>query len=182
MKANLVIIGSGIVGSSVAYHLAKMGWRDIILLDKGDPIENPGSTSHAPGGVVALSHSKLLTQMGQYASALYRSLAPHAPYHRNTYNWVGGLDIAISQARWDDLKRLWTNLAADPRVLAISVPRVPAVPNAEVDALNALISEAMGERWLDCSNDVGCHIMIDGLHLSEAGYKVVRQYIERAHR
>ncbi len=106
MKANLVIIGSGIVGSSVAYHLAKMGWRDIVLLDKGDPVENPGSTSHAPGGVVALSHSKLLTQMGQYASDLYRSLAPHAPYHRNTYNWVGGLDIAISQARWDDLKRL----------------------------------------------------------------------------
>lgn len=106
MKAKLVVIGSGVVGSSVAYHLAKMGWKDIVLLDKGDPIENPGSTSHAPGGVVALSHSKLLTQMAQYGSDLYRSLAPHAPYHRRSYNWVGGLDIAVSQVRWNDLKRL----------------------------------------------------------------------------
>jgi glycine cleavage system aminomethyltransferase T/glycine/D-amino acid oxidase-like deaminating enzyme len=106
MKTNVVIIGAGIVGSSVAYHLAKLGWRDITVLDMGDPIENPGSTSHAPGGVVAMSHSKLLTQMALYGSDLYRSLEPHAPYHRKTYNWVGGIDIAISERRWNDLKRL----------------------------------------------------------------------------
>lgn len=106
MKANLVVIGSGVVGGGVAYHLAKMGWKDIVLLDKGDPIENPGSTSHAPGGVVALSHGKLLTQMAQYGSDLYRSLAPHTPYSRRSYNWVGGLDIAVSRVRWNDLKRL----------------------------------------------------------------------------
>jgi glycine cleavage system aminomethyltransferase T/glycine/D-amino acid oxidase-like deaminating enzyme len=105
-KANVVIIGAGIVGSSIAYHLAKLGWKDIVLLDMGDPIENPGSTSHAPGGVVAMSHSKLLTQMAQYGSNLYRSLQPYAPYHRKTYNWVGGLDLAINQRRWDDFKRL----------------------------------------------------------------------------
>jgi dimethylglycine oxidase len=106
MKARVVIIGSGIVGSSVAYHLAKLGWRDIVLLDMGDPVENPGSTSHAPGGVVAMSHSKLLTQMAAYGSDLYRSLAPHAPYHRNNYNWVGGIDIAITERRMNDLRRL----------------------------------------------------------------------------
>ncbi len=106
MKTNVVIIGAGIVGSSVAYHLAKLGWRDITVIDMGDPVENPGSTSHAPGGVVAMSHSKLLTQMAYYGSDLYRALEPHAPYHRATYNWVGGIDIAISERRWDDLKRL----------------------------------------------------------------------------
>jgi glycine cleavage system aminomethyltransferase T/glycine/D-amino acid oxidase-like deaminating enzyme len=106
MKAKVVIIGSGIVGSSVAYHLAQAGWRDILLLDMGDPVENPGSTSHAPGGVVAMSHSKLLTQMAVYGSDLYRALEPHAPYHRKTYNWVGGLDLAISERRLNDLKRL----------------------------------------------------------------------------
>jgi dimethylglycine oxidase len=106
MKTNVVIVGSGIVGSSVAYHLAKAGWHDITLLDMGDPVENPGSTSHAPGGVVAMSHSKLLTQMALYGTTLMRSLEPHAPYHRTTYNWVGALDLAISGRRMNDLKRL----------------------------------------------------------------------------
>ncbi len=104
-KANLVIIGAGIVGSSAAYHLAKLGWKDIIVLDKGNLEENPGSTSHAPGGVVALSHSKLLTNMAQYSSDLYKSLKPYSP-NRNHYNAVGGLEIAISEKRFTDLRRL----------------------------------------------------------------------------
>jgi glycine cleavage system aminomethyltransferase T/glycine/D-amino acid oxidase-like deaminating enzyme len=102
----VVVIGGGIVGVSVAYHLAKLGWRDILVVDQGDLFENPGSTSHAPGGVIALSHSKLLTRMAQYGSNLYRSLAPFSP-ERNTYNWVGGLEVAISERRWRDLKRLY---------------------------------------------------------------------------
>ena len=55
MKARLVIVGSGIVGCSAAYHLTKLGWRDILVVDKGDPFENDGSTSHAPGGLVGWS-------------------------------------------------------------------------------------------------------------------------------
>ncbi|NJM41196.1 MAG: FAD-binding oxidoreductase [Anaerolineae bacterium] len=105
LVTNLVIIGAGIVGSSAAYHLAKLGWKDIIVLDKGNLEENPGSTSHAPGGVVALSHSKLLTNMAQYSSDLYKSLKPYSP-HRNHYNAVGGLEIAISEKRFTDLRRL----------------------------------------------------------------------------
>ena len=49
--ARLVIIGAGIVGSSAAYHIAKLGWRDIVVLDKGELYEVDGSTSHAPGGM-----------------------------------------------------------------------------------------------------------------------------------
>ena len=65
-SARLVIVGAGIVGHSAAYHLVQMGWRDVRVVDKGDLVENDGSTSHAPGGVVALIHSKLLTQYAQY--------------------------------------------------------------------------------------------------------------------
>lgn len=103
--ARTVIVGSGIVGASAAYHLTRLGWRDIFVLDKGDLFENDGSTSHAPGGVVALSHSKLLTQMALYSSDLFRSLAPYRD-DRNTFNAVGGLEVAISTERWQDLKRL----------------------------------------------------------------------------
>lgn len=101
----LVIIGSGIVGSSAAFHLVRMGWDDILLLDRGDPVENLGSTSHAPGGVVALSHNKLLTQMALYSSRLFRTLSDYRPDRRMVHP-VGTLEVAISQDRLNDLVRL----------------------------------------------------------------------------
>ena len=105
MTGRVVIVGAGIVGSATAYHLARMGWTDIILIDQGDPVENLGSTSHAPGGVVALSHNKLLTQMGVYSSRLYASLEPYSP-NRRMVNRYGTLEIAISSERMADLFRL----------------------------------------------------------------------------
>src|SRR5687768_16935479 len=101
----VVIVGAGIVGSSTDFHLARMGWSDIVLIDQGDPVENPGSTSHAPGGVVALSHNKLLTQMAIYSSRLYATLEPYSP-KRMMVNRFGTLEVAISDDRMDDLIRL----------------------------------------------------------------------------
>ena len=48
-RAQLVIVGAGIVGCSAAYHLTKLGWRDIVVVDRGPLYETGGSTSHAPG-------------------------------------------------------------------------------------------------------------------------------------
>lgn len=115
-QTRLVIIGAGIVGAAAAYHLAQLGWRDILVLDKGDTLNNDGSTSHAPGGVVALSHSKLMTDFAQYGANLYSQITPFTPQldqtmypygpNRNTYNVVGGLDVAIGEEKWLDLVRL----------------------------------------------------------------------------
>ena len=104
-KARVVIIGSGIVGCAAAYHLTKFGWKDILVIDKGHPYVNDGSTSHAPGGVVPLSHSKLMTQLGIYSSDLYYGLAPYGDDQR-TVTRGGQLEVAISESRWADLKRL----------------------------------------------------------------------------
>lgn len=104
-KAQVVIIGSGIVGCAAAYHLAKFGWQDILLIDKGELFENDGSTSHAPGGVVPLSHNQLMTQFGVYTADLITSLE-HFRSDRNTFNRVGQLEVAISETRWQDLIRL----------------------------------------------------------------------------
>ena len=105
MRGPVVVVGAGIVGSATAYHLARLGWTDIVLIDLGDPIENPGSTSHAPGGVVALSHNKLLTQMGVYSSRLYAGLEPFSE-NRRMVNQLGTLEVAISKERMADLVRL----------------------------------------------------------------------------
>jgi len=115
-KVRLIIVGAGIVGASAAYHLAQLGWRDVLVLDKGDLANNDGSTSHAPGGVVALSHSKLMTQLAQYGTKLYAGLEPYTPDlarpmgpygpNRNTYHAVGGLDVALGAEKWLELTRL----------------------------------------------------------------------------
>ena len=60
-RARVVIIGAGIVGNSMAYHLARLGWRDIVLLEKGT-LPNPGgSTGHASNFIFLTDHSKEMT-------------------------------------------------------------------------------------------------------------------------
>jgi glycine cleavage system aminomethyltransferase T/glycine/D-amino acid oxidase-like deaminating enzyme len=105
MNTQVVVIGGGIVGAAVVYHLAQAGWTDIVIVDKGEFEVNDGSTSHAPGGVVSLGHSKILTQMGQYGSWLYASLHDYAP-DRRMIKAFGGLELAISERRMRDLVRL----------------------------------------------------------------------------
>ena len=57
-KAKVVIIGAGIVGNCLTYHLARLGWQDIVLLDKG-PLPNPGgSTGHASNFIFPVDHAK----------------------------------------------------------------------------------------------------------------------------
>src|SRR5262249_60865698 len=60
-SARAVVVGCGIVGSSVAYHLTLQGWSDVVLLDKG-PLPNPGgSTGHASNFIYPVDHSKEMT-------------------------------------------------------------------------------------------------------------------------
>ena len=99
-KARLVIIGAGIVGCSAAYHLAKRGWRDIVVLDQGPLPHTGGSTSHAPGGLSLISGSRFLTELAQYSVPLYAGL---------TVDGVAGAEqvgeVAKSPERWAELKR-----------------------------------------------------------------------------
>src|SRR6476619_1278771 len=67
-----VIIGGGVAGCSIAYHLTLLGWRDIVLLEKGEL--TGGSTFHAAGLVGQLRSSASLTRMMVYSAALYMRL------------------------------------------------------------------------------------------------------------
>src|SRR2546425_10316917 len=99
-QARAVIIGSGIAGSSIAYHLSESGWRDIVVLEQGPLFA--GTTSHAPGLVGQLRSSVSLTKMLMYSVELYRQLQVDG---KPGYFEVGSLRLASSKERMEELKR-----------------------------------------------------------------------------
>src|SRR2546427_3976755 len=99
-QARAIIIGSGIAGSSMAYHLTERGWRDIVVLDQGPLIS--GTTSHAPGLVGQLRSSISLTKMLVYSISLYKQLQVD---DNPGYFEVGSLRLASSKERMEELKR-----------------------------------------------------------------------------
>ena len=92
-SASAVIVGAGIVGNSLAYHLARLGSRDLVLIDKG-PMPNPGgSTGHASNFIFPVDYSKMMTELTDDSSAQYKKLGR---LHRERRH-RGGADRARSQ-------------------------------------------------------------------------------------
>jgi 4-methylaminobutanoate oxidase (formaldehyde-forming) len=101
-QARVVIIGGGITGCSIAYHLTKMGWKDVVLLDKGELTS--GATFHAAGLVGQLRSSVNITRMLKYSIELYSRLEKETGQHTG-WSEVGGLRIASSKDRMEELRR-----------------------------------------------------------------------------
>ena len=94
---NVVIIGAGIVGNCVAYHLALQGWKDIALVDKG-PLPNPGgSTGHATNFIFPVDHSKEITQLTLDSIKQYKDLG--------VFTESGGIEVARTEERVEELRR-----------------------------------------------------------------------------
>ncbi len=96
-SARVVVVGAGIVGNSLVHHLADLGWRDIVLVDKG-PLPNPGgSTGHASSFTFATNYSRQMTawcldSLGQYAAV-------------GAFTLSGGIEVARTDVRMEELKR-----------------------------------------------------------------------------
>ena len=101
-SAKVVIIGGGVGGTSIAFHLAQMGCSDVILLER-DELTN-GSTFHSAGLVGQLRSSVTLTAMMMYSAELYRDLAKDPDLHPG---WVecGGIRLASTPARLEEQRR-----------------------------------------------------------------------------
>lgn len=96
-EAHVVVIGAGIVGNSMAYHLARLGWKDIVLLDKG-PLPNPGgSTGHASNFIFTVDHSKEMTNFTVDSVRQYREMG--------VFTESGGIEVARTTERVEELKR-----------------------------------------------------------------------------
>jgi glycine cleavage system T protein len=101
-RARIVIIGGGVGGASIAYHLAKLGQRDVVLLDRNELTS--GSTFHSAGLVGQLRGSLTLTRMMMYSVELYRRLAAETD---TDPGWVqcGGIRLACTPEREQELDR-----------------------------------------------------------------------------
>jgi len=100
--ARAVIIGGGVGGTSIAYHLAELGWTDIVLVDRAELTS--GSTFHSAGLVGQLRSSVTLTKMMMYGADLYRRLAAETGVDPSWHE-VGSLRLASSKARFEELQR-----------------------------------------------------------------------------
>ena len=95
--ARAVVIGCGIVGNSLAYHLTRLGWKDVVLLDKG-PLPNPGgSTGYASNFIYLVDHSKEMTALTMDSVRQYAEMG--------VFIRSGGIEVARTRERMQELTR-----------------------------------------------------------------------------
>ena len=122
------MIGAGIVGNSLAYHLAELGWTDLVLLDKG-PLPNPGgSTGHASNFIFPVDHSKEMTQLTLESVRQYTEAG--------VFTCSGGIEVARTEERMQELRRRISSAKA------WGIDDVSLLTPAEVKALVPYIEES----------------------------------------
>ena len=125
-RARVVVVGGGIIGSSVAYHLAHAGWNDVVLLER-DRLTS-GTTWHAAGLMVTFgSTSETSTEMRKYTSALYRDLEAETGLATG-FKAVGFIEVASDEDRLEEYRRV----SAFNRYCGVDVHEISA---AEVGAM-----------------------------------------------
>jgi glycine cleavage system aminomethyltransferase T/glycine/D-amino acid oxidase-like deaminating enzyme len=127
--ARAVVIGAGIVGNSLVHHLARLGWSDLVLIDKG-PLPNPGgSTGHASNFIYPVDHSREMTALTLDSMDQYEALGVRTE--------CGGLEVARTEERMEELRRRMSSAAS------WGVDGVSLVTPAEVKELVPYIDESV---------------------------------------
>ncbi|MGD0374180.1 MAG: FAD-dependent oxidoreductase [Streptosporangiaceae bacterium] len=127
-RASAVIVGAGIVGNSLAYHLARLGWHELVLVDKG-PMPNPGgSTGHASNFIFPIEYSKMMMELTADSTRQYKELG--------VFTESGGIEVARTAGRMTELRRRCT------AAKAWGIPAQPLTP-AEVAGLVPYLDESV---------------------------------------
>ncbi|CAN5621912.1 FAD-dependent oxidoreductase [soil metagenome] len=148
-QVRAVIIGGGVGGTSIAYHLAERGWTDVVLVDRAELTS--GSTFHSAGMVGQLRGSVTLTKMMMYSAQLYRGLAAETGTDPSWHE-VGSLRLASTPARMEELRRQagWARTFGLPMDLISADEAVALFPLMSTDGvLGAVYLPTDG--WLDPS-------------------------------
>ena len=181
-RQRVVIIGAGIVGNSVAYHLSRLGETEITLLDKG-PLPNPGgSTGHASNFIFPVDHSKEMTALTKESMRQYKEL--------DVYLECGGIEVARTEARMQELDRRMVSAKTwgiEPTSLLTPAEIKELVPfiNEElllggfytpgagvVDSLRA--ATIMRERAVEAGMNVAANTEVLGLDIEHGRIRRVR--------
>jgi glycine cleavage system aminomethyltransferase T/glycine/D-amino acid oxidase-like deaminating enzyme len=141
-RARVVVIGGGITGTSVAYHLARAGWTDTVLVEKGELTS--GSTCHAAGLVTQFNPSPTMMRFRRYSVELYHELG--------VFETVGSLRIASSPESLKELQRG----ASRARAIGLDVELLG--PDEAVRLMPAATAEALyGAVWIPSDGAVDPH-------------------------
>ena len=144
-RARVVIVGGGVIGCSIAYHLGKLGFGEIVLLERKQLTS--GTTWHAAGLIGQLRQSINMTQLARYTAGLYRELEAETG-QATGYRQCGSISIATTAGRMEELRRN----ASMAKVFGLAVN---VVSPAEVRGLYPLVN----------TEDV-----IGGIHIPSDGY------------
>ena len=139
-KARVVIVGGGIAGCSVAYHLAKQGWKDIVLLERKQLTS--GTTWHAAGLIAQLRASKNMTKLAKYSQELYGELEAETGVATG-FRRCGSMTVALNDERKEEIFRQ----ASMARAFGVEVEEIsPAEIKQRYEHLN--IDDVVGGVYL----------------------------------
>jgi glycine cleavage system aminomethyltransferase T/glycine/D-amino acid oxidase-like deaminating enzyme len=128
-SARAVIVGAGIVGNSLVGHLARLGWTDLVLLDKG-PLPNPGgSTGHASNFIFPVDHSKEMTQLTLDSVRQYTE--------EGVFTKSGGIEVARTEER---MQELWRRMSS---AKSWGIDDVSMITPAQVKELVPYVDESV---------------------------------------
>uniref|UniRef100_UPI00404852F6 NAD(P)/FAD-dependent oxidoreductase n=1 Tax=Yoonia sp. TaxID=2212373 RepID=UPI00404852F6 len=128
--ARVVIIGGGVIGCSVAYHLAKLGWKDVVLLERKQLTS--GTTWHAAGLIAQLRATANMTKLAKYSQELYGNLEGETGVATG-FKRVGSITAALTQARREEIFRQ----AGMARAFGVEVEEIsPSEVKARYEHLN----------------------------------------------
>jgi len=139
-QARVVIIGGGVVGCSVAYHLTKLGWQDVVLLERKQLTS--GTTWHAAGLIAQLRATANMTKLAKYSQELYGALEAETGVATG-FKRCGSITVALTEERREEIFRQ----AAMARAFGVEVEEIsPDEVKARYDHLN--IEDVTAGVWL----------------------------------
>ncbi|MGY3437880.1 MULTISPECIES: GcvT family protein [unclassified Marinovum] len=129
-QSRAVIIGGGVIGCSVAYHLTKLGWTDVVLLERKQL--TCGTTWHAAGLIAQLRATANMTKLAKYSQELYGALEQETGLATG-FKRVGSITVALTEERMEELKRS----AAMARAFGVEIEEIsPAEIGQRYEHLN----------------------------------------------
>lgn len=139
-KARVVIIGGGVIGCSVAYHLTKLGWQDVVLLERKQLTS--GTTWHAAGLIAQLRATANMTKLAKYSQELYGALEAETGVATG-FKRCGSITVALTDERKEEIFRQ----AAMARAFGVEVEEIsPAEVKEKYEHLN--IDDVTAGVWL----------------------------------